>query len=244
MTGVIETRIGGQTPTPSGHKSKRALRWAVGIVASLALALWTVGKWNDWQQFQADLISYKDVAIGQTKTEVQYAVGAPQTVQGPEVEASDGWTIASPLRVDLHEENSAIPEGYDPLPKGKTAMDYDDWHYWNSEGTFDVTFDAKSGRVESVSCWQPHESPGPCAAIFGVGQFTSEDTVVRLLGAPDKEEVSGGEMIMGMPMQVSKSMDYNALGLHLLLTKKEVDRITKRAPQGAGLTWWIRHRLF
>lgn len=244
MATDVETQIGGQPSSPSGHKPKRVLRWAIGIVTSLALALWAVGKWNDWQQFQADLISYKGVSIGQTKTEVQYAVGAPQTVQGPEVEASEGWTTSSPLRVDLHEENSAIPEGYDPLPKGKTAMDYDDWHYWNSEGTFDVTFDAKSGRVESISCWQPHDSPGPCAAIFGVRQFTSEDAVVRALGAPDKEEVSGGEMIMGMPMQVSKSMDYNALGLHLILTKKEVDRITKRAPQGAGLTWWLRHRLF
>lgn len=241
---------------PPTDQSGRALfrkivRWTFAIAISVGIALWANAKWNDWQAFQTDLTSYRGVSIGLTKTDVQYALGSPQTVQGPERDAGDGWTTSSPLRVNIHEENASIPEGYDPLPKGKTATDYNEWHYWNSEGTFDVVFNAKSGRVESIHCWQP--GTAPCPEIFGIGQNTQEKTVLRLLGKPDKEEVSGGDLIMGvsgddptmgMPAEVSKSMDYHALGLRVRLTKKEVYSVTKRAPQGAGLDWWLKHRLF
>lgn len=251
MDSAVEIQKVPQTVQSGRGRFRQIVRWAFAIVIGLAVVLWTNAKWNDWQAFNADLTTYRGVSIGLTKTDVQYALGTPQTVQGPERDAGDGWTTSSPLRVNVYEENASIPEGYDPLPKGKTATDYNEWHYWNSDGTFDVVFNAKSGRVESIRCWQP--GTAPCPEIFGVGQYTSEETILRLLGKPDKEEVSGGDLIagvsgdgptVGMPAEVSKSMDYNALGLHLMLMKKEVYSITKRAPQKAGFGWWLKHRLF
>jgi len=232
-----------KAPRRSGRLPKRILLSATGFIAFFALLVWSAAKWSDWTRFQSDLRTYKGVSIGQTKMEVQYALDTPQTVQGPEIETKEGWKTSSPLKVNMNEKNDAIPAGYDPVPQGRSAMDYDEWHYWSDEGTFDVEFDSKSGLVASISCYQLNDKPVPCDVIFGIGQNASEHEVVRLLGKPDKEEISGGDTIMGFPVQVSKTMDYKALGLHLVLAKREVTSITKRASQGAGFGWWFSHHV-
>ncbi len=246
MGDAVQVQNDTQPPRYWGRLLKRILLWIVAAIFVLMAIIWIAAKRNDWRQFHADLTTYRGVTIGQTKTDVQYALGAPQTVQGPETLAENGWKISSPLLVNPNEKNDDVPKGYDAIPANNSATDYNQWHFWNHEGTFDVDFNGKTGRVESVTCtcWQESVRPMPCVPLFGVGQDTDEGEVRRLLGKPDKEEVSGGETFMGMPMQVSKTMDYNALGLHLVLAKRQVTTLTKRAPQGAGWPWWLAHRLF
>lgn len=244
MGDAVQAQNSSQPPRYWGRLLKRILLWIVAAIFVLVAIIWIAAKRNDWGQFQAELTTYRGVTIGQAKTDVQYTLGAPQTVQGPETLAENGLQISSPLLVNANEKNDDVPKGYDAIPANKSTADYSQWHFWNREGTFDVDFNAKTGRVESVTCWHESVRPMPCPSLFGVAQDTDEDEVRRLLGKPDKEEVSGGETLMGMPVQVSKTMDYNALGLHLVLAKRQVTTLTKRAPQGAGWSWWLAHRLF
>ena len=153
--------------------------------------------------------------------------------------------MSTPLRVDPEERNESIPQGYQPIPEGTSALAYDEWHYWADSGTFDVTFDPKTRRVKSVTCWLPAGPPRFCDWTFGLHEGTSEDEVVRLLGKPDVEKVEGGDYIPEIGVTgVTKQMEYRSLGLDLMLSKRQVTSITKVAPGAAGLGWWLTHRLF
>lgn len=232
-----------QPPRRWGRFFKRLLLWIVGIVALLAAILWVMSTRTAWTNFRADLATYHGATIGMSKTEAQYALDTPQTVQGPETEAEGGWKVSTPLRVNPKEENEAIPQGYDPIPAGKSAMDYDSWHFWNERGSFDVDFSAKSHRIENIACYS--DKSAGCDFLFGIGIGTSEEEVLNRLGKPDKQEISGGEIVKWgaeqFPTRVAKTMDYNRLGLHLVLAKKAVTSIRKRPPQEVGFWWWFTH---
>lgn len=228
-----------ESPRARARLFTRLLLWVVGIFASLALVLWAVTIYVGWSSFRSDLTTYHGGTIGMTKRDAQYVLGAPQTVQGPWTEAEGGWKISSPLRVNSRDENEAIPLGYGSIPAGKSPMDYSSWHFWNERGSYNVDFDPKSNRLESVSCYS--EKPAGCDALFGVRVGSSEDEVLKRLGPPDKQQTSGGEALMGMPVQVTKTMDYTRLGLHLVLAKKAVTRISKHAPQDISFWWWLTH---
>jgi hypothetical protein len=232
-----------QQPDRLRKFSKRLFVWAVGSIVLLVAFLWILSVRTAWVSFQSDLTTYHGATIGMTKIDAQYALDTPQTVQGPEMQAEDGWKTSTPLRVNPAEENRAIPDGYDPIPTGKSAMDYDSWHFWNERGSFDVDFNAKSHRLESIACYS--DKPTACDPLFGIGLGTREDEILDRLGKPDKQEISGGDMIKWgaeqFPTQVAKTMDYNRLGLHLVLAKKTVTSISKRSPQEAGFWWWFTH---
>jgi hypothetical protein len=249
----METRQGGIMTSPttasiasvegnSGQKPKRFFLWLLAASAALSMAAWGISVRNQWLSFKSDLISYHSISIGMTKAEVQYALDAPQTVQGPIVEAEDGTRFSNPLRVNSLEQNESIPPGYDPIPVGKSVVDYDLWHYWNSRGSFDVEFDESEQRVKSISCYS--ETRGGCETLFGLGPGTTEDEVIRLIGQPDNQEVLGsGEIVMGMQVRVSKSMRYDALGLDLMLSKRVVRSISKRSATSEISFWeWLTGR--
>lgn len=218
---------------------RQQLFWIVIIATSAAAALCLTFVLSAWTKFETDLTTYHGAKIGMTKIEAQYALDAPQTVQGPETEGESDWTISSPLRVNPLEENTAIPDGYDPIPDGKSAMDYDSWHFWSKRGSFDLDFDAKSHRVERIACYS--ENTAACDTLFGISIGSSEDEVLNRLGTPNKQEIVGGGTIMGSPVQVAKSMEYNSLGLHLVLAKKAVTGISKRPARNVRFWWWFTH---
>lgn len=223
------------------RRAKVLLITMCGLALGLAAYLWSADQLADWDRFKTDLTTYQGVTIGHTKTEVQYLVGAPQTVQGPEVKEKNGWLSSNPLRVWPDEENDFIPSGYEPVPQDKSARDYDEWHYWSSRGTVDVEFGKKTQRVTAVSCWIMEGKRNGCDPLFGIRSDTLESDVRGRLGAPDKEEVSGGGMLLGSPVVVVKLVSYDALGLKLTFQKQRVSRITKVAPHDLNLMWWMRN---
>lgn len=235
----METLSTSQPPREKGRLSRRGLFWLVGTIALLAAIFSTTFIRTEWANFRADLTNYHGAIIGMNKRDTQYALDTPQTVQGPEIESEEGWLISSPLRVNPMEENDAIPKGYDPIPEGKSAMEYDTWHFWNDRGSFSVDFNSKTHRVESIICYS--EQPVACDSLFGISIGTGEKVILERLGKPDKQEISGGDTLMGMPIQVSKTMDYDRLGLRLVLAKKVVTSISKRPAQDLGFWWWFTH---
>jgi hypothetical protein len=233
-----------KTTRGRNREGQRFSLWILRIssfAALLAALLCGASLRSAWGKFQTDLTTYHGVAIGMTKTEVQYALGAPQTVQGSELVVEGIGKVSSPLRVNPMEENKAIPEGYDPIPTGKSAMDYDSWHFWNQRGSFDVEFNFKSHRVDHITCYVAE--PSQCDSLFGIARGTREALIIEKLGKPDKTEISGGDMIEWgreqFPVQVTKTMDYDRLGIRLNLAKKAVTSISKSAPQETGLWWWL-----
>ena len=156
----------------------------------------------------------------------------------------DGSEWFYPLRVTQGDADTKFTKGLEPLPSGKSVLNYDEWAYYgNKQST--VTFNAKTSRVNSVSCavgWI--NSTQMCDETFGVRSDMSEDDVVARLGKPDKEEISGGGTLEGVPVVVEKMLYYNDIGLHINLAQRKIESIHKNAVKGAGFAWFFRHDLF
>ena len=231
----------GARPPNRGSRARRALIWLTSLIILAALAFWLTLQRDAYQTFRSELTTYRDVTIGQNKIEVQYAVDAPQTVQGPATAMPNGWSYSNPLRVD-ERPNPHIPAGYARIPNGKSVMDYDSWHYWNAEGTFDVEFNRRSHLVENISCWSssaPRQTT--CPPLFGIRSGMTEEEVLARLGEADNSELMGGGMVEDQPVLVTKKLTYNMLGLRLTLAEKRVRGIEKRAPGEVGFWWWFTH---
>ena len=231
----------GVPPDKGTRRARRALLWLTSLVILAGLAFWLIVQRDAYRTFRSELTAYRGVTIGQSKIEVQYVVGIPQTVQGPETRMANGGTMSVPLRVDDRPDPN-IPPNYDRVPDGTGVESYDSWHYWNAEGTFDVEFNARSHRVESITCWAETERrQRPCPPLFGVQSGMSEDEVITRLGQPDNSEMLGGGMLEGAPIVVTKALTYDTLGLRLDLQENRVATIRKRAPGEVNFWWWLTH---
>lgn len=229
----------------AGHWLPRMIgRIFLGILALviLGVALLLVSeKWTDYDMFANDMTHYQSVAIGQSKEEVAYALGEPQTVEVQIGPANNGWgpvkviTLTKPFDQLVSGVNETDLQGDAPvLPANQSFKGYADWHYYSMERQLSVRFD-KNGTVSSIGCWAEYTNKSrSCDLLMDVSSFTDENGVRSQLGNPSREEVSDG----------IKTMDYDSLGVHFLLHERTVFAIKKTKPTQKWLfPWWVSHRL-
>lgn len=229
----------------SGSGLRSVFTALVVLAAVGAIVLWCMVKWEAWQTFQNDLGTYQGVQIGTGKKAVLYAVGDPETVDGPEIRQANGWGVINAMRVLPSKPLTKMTQGLGTLPPGKSVLDYDSWNYYSDDSQMAVRFDEQTGLVKSVSCFLGWVAPAQsCDAPFGLRDDMTEEEVRRALGKPDKEEVNGGGVLEGAPIEVTKTLYYDTIGLRLSFAKRKVDYIGKVAPTGDTSNWFVRHLLF
>ena len=217
----------------------RSRRLVFAAILAIGGGLWASVEWRDWVRFGADLKTYDGASINDTKTQVMYSLGIPETVQGPLIDEGDGWQYSSALRVSPLDTDSKELAEYEAIAANKSALDFDEWHYWRDGHRITVEFDPKSAQVSSVTCWQIDELKSRCPKLFGITSEDPEAKILERLGRPDKVELAGGGTIKGMPVVVTKVLEYETLGLQLTLSEKKVGSIVKLAAPPADFSDWI-----
>jgi len=175
------------------------------------------------QNREEQLTSYYGVKLGSSKNEVGYNLGYPSSVQGPyrPDPMKRGWQVSDAFKLTKTGDVEGTPL---ELPGGSALKKYDEWNYDFPPDQVTVTFDADKKTATSVRCLKLKDDRGSrCRAILGVTIGSSEADVVKALGSPERQEITG----------VFKSMQYQALGIELMLAKRRVYLITKTLPRRA-----------
>lgn len=224
-------------------KQSRVTLWVTGIAVLVGTVLLFNFIRGEWAVFRNNLSSYQGVTIGQTKSEVLYAIGTPDTVQGPLEVRPDGTELSSPLLLNPAADSDHIPFSYDPVPIGKSAEEYHNWHYWTPESIFTVNFDSKNGKVSSIDCIPFDTLKYKCEPIFGIVLLMTEDKVIEKLGTPDENIMLGGGVFLGSPVFVTKHLYYKDIGVRIILREKRVSGIQKLPHTDPSFLSWTLRKL-
>ena len=151
---------------------------------------------------------FMGVKLGETKDQVQYALGFPTAIYKEEPAPKEfAQQSGSTTFYALGDPNDIKVVG--------ALNKYDAWEYDLGTYSSTVTFGTKSGVVETVSCMIPskrNESDSGKCSVNGVKLKDSEESVVKRLGNPTEEKLSLGV----------KRMYYDKLNLVVLLEKQAV----------------------
>lgn len=209
-----------------GRRIRKVLLWIVGILVALYVVAYIMGKIADYQQFKEDLTTYYGVKIGAPMAEVRYALNYPT---GVEAETHDK-TFPGNIVYDVE-----ATEGPTQMPANTQVEDYFIWEYTMDDHRTDVTFHQKSKRVTEVSCYTDAEKGGQyCESLFGISAGTEESYMVERLGKPDRQKYDGP----------TKTVEYAALGLELVLLERKVYLLKKTGAGSVGLGWFLCHNAF
>lgn len=193
------------------------------LILSIALATCFTSyvAYNNYTYFSRDLRGYMGLYIGSTKDETLYTLGIPTTVlDPPEFDASWGGKISRSYQVDGNDSINKIPAG-------KNYRDYLSWAFDGSNGTrIDIDFDTQSMLISSIGCYSNLKTE--CPKIFGISTGISEDKVLEILGKPTDEILDG----------VTKKLEYDDIGLDVLLSKKISYYIVKRRLLASEFPWF------
>lgn len=179
--------------------AKRFGKWVlVALLAFIVLFALVIGAGVLTKQNATPLTSYAGVTIGESRDQVRYALGAPETFMAP----NKPGTNASA------QDRRTLSKAEDPLDF--TVMESPRWFYDIPDKSVVVAFDESTQKVAWVSCGSRRWD---CPIAFnGIRNLLSEDEVVKRLGKPDSEEFDGATKIMG----------YDRLNLTLYLEKRSV----------------------
>lgn len=180
---------------------KRLGKWALLLIAGLVVlgCLIAGGIWT--RQYIANkphsATRYADLSLGDTQTEVLYALGPPPAFIDP-TPAKDGDVFPGPRVVDGKDVNEKV-----------TYNNSTGWMY-GDERRIDVDFEKPGGRVVSIACFS--KSSYSCPALYGLQDGAGEDDVLSQLGKPVSEKLDG----------VTKTLRYPKYNLAVFLEKRRV----------------------
>ena len=104
------------------------------------------------------------------------------------------------------------------LPDGTDTDTFPTWAYSNNDilnPHFDVTFDAKSGRVAKIDCVDQSDPPTSyCDRVAGLGIWDAEGRITSLLGAPTQQSIDEKSGV--------KTMEYGDIGVIFMLARQRV----------------------
>lgn len=182
----------------------------VWIVVAVGIVVYAADNaYRSYSRLTVQLASFGGVTLGDTRGEVRYKRGAPPVVYG------------------TPQPGEAVVHGYftDPtknpanaLPDGTDTETFSTWAYSNNDTLnphFDVTFDAKSGRVASIGCVDQSDPPTSyCERVAGLGIWDPEGRIISLLGAPTQQSIDEKSSV--------KTMEYSDIGLAFLLKRQRI----------------------
>jgi hypothetical protein len=193
------------------------LRRAVLLAALAAAVVVGLEIANRHARFERDLSHYMNVAISDDRDEVMYKLGYPPAVTGPvEEENNQRWQRV--YRTDGSDPRNALPEG-------ASVEEYPEWSYDIGDfgSRIDVEFDGE--EVQSITCFTNSQRGYSldCLPLFGVSIGDSEETLIGLLGQPDRSMLSG----------VAKRVRYDDIGAEFVLTRSRVYMIVLHRQKGS-----------
>lgn len=145
--------------------------------------------------------TYLDLKLGMTMAEVEYVKGPPASVtQNPEDIKNDPFKDFKPA---IYTKD---------LQGDQNIEHFREWSYeLDQQGTrMDVSFDEKTKTLNSISCYS--QGSGNCAVVLGIQDGTREDEVLKKLGNPSSENMSG----------TTKMIAYDRLGVWFYLSRMKV----------------------
>lgn len=171
--------------------------------------------------------TYNGLTLGMTREEARYAFGYPDAVIAPAPAGAKGWdAFDRVLFTDDHDPQNQ-------MPADKTINDYNEWTLTRNEAQHEVYFDPKTGRVVAVGCLDNNRL-SQCPALHGIWHSMSEDQVIGALGQPDSQKLGEG----------AKTMQWDDLGLIVVLTERRVYWVRKIEPKASAWQAFTRHFLF
>lgn len=209
------------------RKSARARAvWILLLAALVAYAaVWTYGAYGRYTQ---QLSALDGIALGDTRGDIRYKLGDPPIVYANEAPDASGPHL-------LHTDPQKDPA----VPVGADLDTYHKWSYDNGSGSIshlDISFDATSGRVSRVDCFDRSDSPtGYCSRLLGTGVGDPDARIVTVLGAPTRQVIDDKSGV--------KTMDYDDLGVEFLLARQHVYALSvigATAPRQMALTRFLR----
>lgn len=175
--------------------------WVVGLVA-VAVGLASLGViFFDYLPVPRPR-EYMNVTLGDTRDEVRYKLGIPQSVLGPVIEDGEEKGFQPVYDTDKKEGPTAIPSG-------KKYDDFDEWMYGDNVKYVVIDF-SKEGRARRVTCFDSSKSSF-CQPLAGVQIGDLEADIVKRLGPPSSSRISG----------VSKTITYEKRNLGVTLEKQK-----------------------
>jgi len=184
--------------------------------ALLTLVLIANSIYDKHRRFSRDVQSYHQIELRDGRADVLYKLGYPPNVLGEIQDGEEGrW------------QQVFITDGSDPrnlMTEGTDINDYPEWAYPFGDlgARINIAFDGD--EVSAVSCYSPPERGYSldCGSLFGVSVGDTEDTLVGVLGPPDRSMLDG----------VAKRIRYDDIGVEFMLTRSRIYMISVLAEKG------------
>ncbi len=219
---------------------KRKLLQIAGGVAVLGVlavsANFFVNLNREYGQFNEAMSGMKGVKFGESQQELLYAFGPPRYVQKVEHNGKSSTDDDSRLR---------SPD-FD-LPPGAKIEDFPIWLWFARGYLLTIEFDLERKTVTRISCLTMDEDvqSSQCQTVGRVQTgkdyqslsghyFGSEDYIRKTLGKPDRESFSKVNDLN------RKILDYDALGLQLVMTGRQLLSVHKYESY-PSFFWWLEH---
>jgi hypothetical protein len=191
---------------------ERKVSWSryVWILLAVGIVVYAVDSgFRSYSRLTVQLASLGGVTLGDSRGEVRYKRGDPPVVYGAPL---PGESVVHGYFTDPKTDPA------NALPEGTDTDTFPTWAYSNNATMnphFDVTFDAKSGRVAKIDCVDQSDPPTSyCDRVAGLGIWDAEGRITSLLGAPTQQSIDEKSGV--------KTMDYSDIGLVFLLKRQRV----------------------
>jgi hypothetical protein len=189
--------------------------------AALILIAFAVSTCSGLREFEAEISEMEGVQIGDSRAEVLYRLGYPPRVLG---EVTSFKVGEESIETQAVYWLSNPPTPGNAMPKGATVQEFAGWSYPNSRGAeVTVQFD-ETDKVSAIECTSMQRQSWACGPVAGVWVNDREEVVLRL-GEPSRIRLRG----------TTKLMAYDDIGVHFLLTKGRVYRITLVEPENHSI---------
>jgi hypothetical protein len=191
---------------------ERPVPWSryVWILLAVGLVVYVLdSSYHSYSRLTSQLATLGSVRLGDSRGEVRYKRGDPPVVYGA---LQSGETVVHGYYTDPKTDPA------NALPEGTDVDSFPTWAYFTNvtlNPRFDVTFDAKSGRVTKIDCIDQSDPPTSyCYRVAGIGVWDVEGRITSLLGAPTRQSIDAKSGV--------KTMDYGDIGLVFLLKRQRV----------------------
>jgi hypothetical protein len=191
-------------------KKKACWTCYVWSLVAVGIAVYAADNaYRSYSRLTVQLVSFGGVTLGDTRGEVRYKRGEPPVVYGM---PQPGEPVVHGYFTDPRKNPS------NALPDGTETDTFPSWAYSNNDtlnAHFDVTFDAKSGRVAAIDCVDQSDPPTSyCERVAGLGIWDPEGRITSLLGAPTQQSID--------ELSSVKTMEYSDIGLAFLLKRQRI----------------------
>lgn len=213
---------------------KLRLAAVLAVLCLLILAGWVFYLHGEYREFRTKVETLSDVRLGESREEILYRFGEPESVENPVTSDFASRVNATPIWVR------------DGLPAGRTIQDYGSWNWTVTVDEAlhlrQVWFDQTNDSVDAIWCSTSGEVQYAhhCITAGGIGTETDntydswpyfESDVIDQFGEPSRIDYQEVQRVQ------KKILSYETWGLEFILIGGEVVGISKSIASFNFFTW-------